>query len=75
MILFVLGMVMFIILLVYVVSTWSVQINEDNEYDMRKQKEQKKDAVKAYTKKKSMRNEIVGGVTVKIYYPTIFIYK
>ncbi len=52
MILFVLGMVMFIILLVYVVSTWSVQINEDNEYDMRKQKEQKKDAVKSIYKEK-----------------------
>lgn len=52
MILFVLGMVIFIMLLVYVVSTWSVQINEDNEYDMLRKKEQKKGAVKSIYKEK-----------------------
>lgn len=49
MILFVLGTISFIILLVYIVSNWSVQINQDNKYDM--QKEQKKDIAKSTYKK------------------------
>lgn len=49
MILLVLGMTIFIVILVYLVNTWEVQINEDNEYYMQKQN---KDVEKSIGKEK-----------------------